>query len=346
MEIKQIKTENSKEWDDIVKSFVNYDVYYLSGYADGFRIHGDGEPVLLYFKDDKTGFRAINVVMKRKISGIEGLQKAGAGYFDILTPYGYGGLLTNEYPIPDIFKAQYTDFCIKNRIVCEFVRFNPMTDNRAACIELYDIRKLGNTVYIDLKNWEHVWGNFTGKNRNVIRKAIKEGVTVCHTDEPWIIDEFMEIYNSTMDRDSASNYYYFKKEYYQSLIDGLKGNFQFFYAIKDGNIAAVSIIIYANKKMHYHLSASRKEFQKFAPTNLLLSEVCRYGVERGFESFHLGGGVGSKEDSLYKFKKAFNKNNDKEYYIGKKIYDINKYNELVEKRTYINDENFFPKYRG
>ena len=66
----------------------------------------------------------------------------------------------------------------------------------------------------------------------------------------------------------------------------------------------------------------------------------------GFESFHLGGGVGSKEDGLYKFKKAFNKNENKHYCIGKKIYDEKKYDQLVNCRKDIKNENFFPKYRG
>ena len=98
--------------------------------------------------------------------------------------------------------------------------------------------------------------------------------------------------------------------------------------------------------MHYHLSASIKEFQKYAPTNLLLYEAAKFGIDNGFKTFHLGGGVGSKEDSLYKFKKSFNKRENKRYCIGKKIYDYQKYNQLVKCRTDIKNENFFPKYRG
>ena len=38
------------KWDDIVKSFPNYDVYYLSGYVKAFQVHGDGEALLLYYQ--------------------------------------------------------------------------------------------------------------------------------------------------------------------------------------------------------------------------------------------------------------------------------------------------------
>ena len=40
-----------KEWDEVVRSFAEYDVYYLSGYVRTFEIHGDGEPQLLYYEE-------------------------------------------------------------------------------------------------------------------------------------------------------------------------------------------------------------------------------------------------------------------------------------------------------
>ena len=58
-----IGIKDCTEWDSIVKSFNNYDVYYLSGYVKAFQIHGDGEPQLLYFEDN--GLRAIYVYMQR-----------------------------------------------------------------------------------------------------------------------------------------------------------------------------------------------------------------------------------------------------------------------------------------
>ena len=34
--------KDSNKWNDIVKSFCNYDVYYLSGYTKAFYLHNDG----------------------------------------------------------------------------------------------------------------------------------------------------------------------------------------------------------------------------------------------------------------------------------------------------------------
>ena len=79
--IKLYSIEEKAQWDSIVKSFTQYDVYYLSGYVKAFQIHGDGDPYLLYYEDN--GLRAIYVYMRRK-TAIE-------GYYDSVTPYGYGG---------------------------------------------------------------------------------------------------------------------------------------------------------------------------------------------------------------------------------------------------------------
>ena len=73
--------------------------------------------------------------------------------------------------------------------------------------------------------------------------------------------------------------------------------------------------------------------------------------EKGYKTFHLGGGVGSGEDNLYKFKTAFNKNSDYQFSIGKEIFDQEKYDELVALRAkqdpdFNPESKFFPLYRS
>ena len=47
----------SPQWDVLVTSFPDYDVYYLNGYVRAFKLHGDGEPFLFYYQKDD--FRAL-----------------------------------------------------------------------------------------------------------------------------------------------------------------------------------------------------------------------------------------------------------------------------------------------
>ena len=103
--------------------------------------------------------------------------------------------------------------------------------------------------------------------------------------------------------------------------------------------------------MHYHLSGSLIEFRNLAPSNLLLYKAALWGCEHGFKTFHLGGGVGSGEDNLYKFKAAFNKNSDYQFSIGKQVFDQDKYDQLIELRAkqdpdFNRTSSFFPLYRA
>ena len=105
-----------------------------------------------------------------------------------------------------------------------------------------------------------------------------------------------------------------------------------------------------NGRMHYHLSGSVMEFRNLNATNLILYEAAKYGAQHGYKLLHLGGGVGSGEDPLYKFKKAFNKNGDIGFSISKDCFDEDKYSYLIELRkkndpTFDSSTSFFPAYR-
>jgi lipid II:glycine glycyltransferase (peptidoglycan interpeptide bridge formation enzyme) len=112
----------------------------------------------------------------------------------------------------------------------------------------------------------------------------------------------------------------------------------------------MTIILYANKGVHYHLSALDRDYQQLAPMNLMLYEVACWGCDHGYKTFHLGGGVGSKEDNLYVFKSSFNKNSYSVFSIGRKCFNRQIYGNLVERRKL--DKNFdinssyFPLYRA
>ena len=101
----------------------------------------------------------------------------------------------------------------------------------------------------------------------------------------------------------------------------------------------------ANGRLNYHLSGSRRAYQHLAPTNLLLCEAANAGSAHGCRTFHLGGGVGSGEDSLFKFKRAFYKGELNHFYIGRKILNQAAYDALLQIRGSV-DSGFFPAYRA
>ena len=332
------------EWDNIVESFPNYDVYYLSGYVRAFQIHGDGIPQLFYY--DYDGLRALYVYMKR--------HTFFSGIYDTITPYGYGGFIVDGDVCEEKCNNLWNEYVHKMQelhIVDNFVRYHPVlqnADSMRGCSEIIDI---GKTIVMNLDSVEIIWGNLNSKNRNMIRKAEKNGIEIKHGDDWALFDQFISIYNATMDRDNADKYYYFQESFYRSILKDLAGHFEIFYAVYNNITIAMSIVIFANNKMHYHLSGSLEEYRHLAPTNLLLYKAAVWGVEQGFKTFHLGGGVGSREDNLYKFKAAFNRNSNCQFSIAKHVFDETMYNRLVEERTardiaFNRNSSFFPLYRS
>ena len=333
--IKIVDIADAKQWDEIVMSFAEYDVYYLSGYVKAFQIHGDGIPQLLFY--DENGLRAIYVYMKRYTS-IEGI-------YDSITPYGYGGVLFEGDKALNkmlLFWESYLGKMKEEGIIDNFVRYHPVLGNAVFMKEISDVIDLGKTVAIDLTSPEIIWENIASKNRNMIRKAEKTGIEIYHSHNDELFNDFIWIYNATMNKDNANQYYYFDKEFYQSIHNDLNGHYEMFYAVYEEQIIAMSIMIFANKQMHYHLSGSVMEYRNLAPSNLLLYKAAIWGYEQGYKTFHLGGGVGSGEDNLYKFKVAFNRKSDYQFSIAKHIFDKEKYDELVKDRQ-KNDMDFDPK---
>lgn len=345
MSLQIYDVDRSEEWDSVVRSFKDYDTFWLSGYAKGFKIHGDGEPLLFYYEDMTT--RGINVVMKRDVSQdihFEGkIEKKK--YFDFTSPYGYGGWIIEGENSQKLFQ-EYEMWCEKNEIICEFIRFHPVIENHKFSENYYEVIPLGNTIAIDLSSPEKIWNNFKSTCRTRIRKAQKSGVRIYKGQYKEIYSTFKSIYNETMIKDHAQNYYFFGDNYFTSVLEDLPNNAQVFYAIYEGKVISAAIMLMANGKMSYHLSGTLTDYLHLSPNNLLLYEAALWGYENRCKTLYLGGGLGSAEDDLFRYKKTFYQKGDaKRFYIGKKTYIQSKYDELLSLREPI-ESGFFPMYRA
>ena len=350
--IKVISIDASKEWDELVNTMPNHDVYYLSGYVKAFQSHGDGNPILVWWQyRDLIG---VCVLMIRDIADdmyFNSLNKRC--FFDAITPYGYGGFIFSRKPNEEeqyILSEEFKRVLREQGIISVFFRFHPILKNALNSQNLCHVINLGKTISLDLKDEETIWNNITSKNRNVIRKAKKLGVEIHHGKGIELLHQFKTIYDETMRSDHANDYYFFKEDFYNSVAVNLSENYEVFYASLDKEIISMAIIIFDNTQLHYHLSGSKREYRSYAPSNLLLYQIALWGLENGYKTFHLGGGVGAGEDPLYKFKAAFNRNSDNQFFIGKLIIDLTKYNKLVSIRAvdpkFNISSNFFPLYRS
>jgi len=346
-----ITFDEKDQWNRIVKRFHQFDVYYLHEYVSAFVVHGDGVPLLFYYKDEHI--EAMNVVMKRDISTDTRFTNKipSESFYDFITPYGYGGFLIEGTPsnesITELFN-QYHSYCLNNGVISEFVRFHPVLNNSEVVKDFYELLPIGRTVMMDLSSPDVIWNNLASDKKKKIRKAQKTGVEIYSGNAVQLIDEFIQMYKETMQKNNASNYYYFNKDFFRRILEDLKDHCTIFYAVLDGKKIAMAIYFHINERINCFLSASDVAYDSLAPTNLIMVEAALWGSQNHYKTLHMGGGLGGKEDRLFNYKIGFNKDSTTQFIVGSKIYNEAIYNELVTIRNFERDNQpsfFFPLYR-
>lgn len=261
-------------------------------------------------------------------------------YFDLETPYGYGGPLTDNKIISKEtqlrFLQELTNYCLENNIVSQFIRFHPILDNQNILSDVISNKYLRDTIFIDTTNFDSIMNNMDSKNRNMVRKAVKNNVKIiCKPITEYNV--FFKMYTETMARNKAADYYTFKEDYFKSL-ESLADNAMIMYAMHDGLVIGGAIMFFNNNYMHYHLAGSFSEFRQYSPSNLLLYEAAVWANKHGIKKLHLGGGM-EPDDSLFGFKKQFNKNGRLPFTVGRTIFNDKAYSKLLHLRK-ENDSSF------
>lgn len=338
-------------WNSLLKEeFSEYnDIYFGYGYFELYKRHYGGEPEAIFWADKSIKIFWTHLI--RDISKIE--QFKDFKYYDLTTPYGYGGPLIitktgNKEKINkslrDFFE-DYKNYALKNNSVCEFIRFHPVFENQRFFNDIFDVEYLNDVVIVDLsKDLEEIWKGIKKGHRYNIKKSIREGCKVEVISNPHKkgIDNFIKIYYHTMDKNKASKKYYFPMEFLNDHFNLLNS---ILIEVKYNNrVIGTSMFILGGKIIHYHLSGAAYGLKSLYPSDLILWEAIKWAKENDFELLHLGGGRG-KNDSLFKFKKGFS-DDINPFYIGKKIFDMKTYQALLTINPISAASNdYFPAYR-
>jgi len=344
--INLITIDQAEKWDDIVKSFKNYDVNYLSGYAKAFQIHGDGDPILYYYDDGST--RAINVVMKRDIARVMSFKDKipHNTWFDLSTPYGYGGFLV-EGANYDAVSEAFDTYCKEMGFVSEFVRFHLLNDFQSyykGTCETYT-QNIVRSLELPI---DDIFMDFEHRVRKSIKKATKAGLKIEIDPTGVRLEDFLDIYYGTMERSNAEENFYFGREFFNT-INIMKDNYVYIHVLYKEQVISTELVLYGSENCYSFLGGTNRDYFHLNANNFLKYEIIKWAKEKGLKRFILGGGYGA-DDGIFKYKKGFAPNGIYDFYIGKKILDKDKYNELVRIRKQEEDYDektlFFPAYRG
>lgn len=302
------------------------DIYFSPEYYSLYQNYGDGEARCFVY--EKDGNIAMYPFLMNAISPLGyALDKE---YYDIQGAYGYNGLIASTEDVGFIaeFWAVFDAWCKENDIVAEFMRFHPLMSNQKLATPQMKTFFSRNTVMLDLSlSLDEIWTQqFSSKNRNMVRKAEKEGVTIVESDD---YETFRNLYDSTMTNLNAEDYYFFPQSYYIEFKESFKDNSILYLALLDDKVIAGSMFMFSQDYAHYHLSARDRNYSKYAANNLILWHGIQKAKERGCKWFHLGGGTtGDENDSLLLFKQNFSKKK-LEFWIGKRVHNQKVYDNVV-----------------
>jgi len=245
-------------------------------------------------------------------------------YYDFETPYGYGGPIVNvsdENFIRNGLQSFY-DYCQSNNYVAGFVRFHPLLKNTLGFEQIGTVINDRKTVAINLQYAEEeIWlKEIQTKNRNTIKKGIKNGLEFIEDVNFKYLIDFIRLYNDTMHKLGVDDFYYFDESYYTEFNENIKNSFLGIVTYNN-EVISTAIFFYSKDYGHYHLAGSNREYLSLCPNNFLLWEAAKVLRTKGVKYFHLGGGANSDEhNSLLEFKRKFS-NKSFDFCIGKVIFN-------------------------
>ncbi|MBE9223907.1 GNAT family N-acetyltransferase [Phormidium sp. LEGE 05292] len=332
-------------------SLTFHDFYHLPEYVSLSAKYEQSQPIAFYGETDEAAF--LVPLLTRKIP--ENL-KAPDNWYDATTPYGYPTPLLippDDTSNLEMFLKSFREMGAASGMISAFFRLHPLLpQNLDVLAKFGTVVKHGQTVYIDLSSSvEEMWSQTTKNHRKDINKLTRLGFQALIDD--WsFFDKFIALYRATMQRVSASEFYFFDESYFVELRSILGDRLHLCTILSpEGEVASSLLFISINGIVQTYLSGTFQKYLYLAPSKLEIDVIRRWAKENGNRLLHLGGGVGSRDDSLFKFKSGFSDLRSN-FYTYRMIINPEKYTKLIqaweEKYGYSNDfdNDFFPLYRS
>lgn len=320
------------EWNDRLTGAGCTDVYYLRGYVDTAATTQAGRSVYLALSEDGGSVAFPCIVRESPELGIRDV-----------TTVGYGGpLALGADPPLELFHERYSQWCLEHEIVTTFVRFHPLFGNHRYAGPSFHRQQVEGTI-----SWPLDGDLFAGMHRHhrrLVRKAQASGADVHVTVGPHQLDDFSALYELTMRRLGASNFYFFPEEYWGQLSCQLGDRTILIEARLNDALLGGLLCFGTPPWFHYHLGASSDAARELGVSHLLLYTAACFAQKQGYSQFHLGSGLGESGGSLLEFKQRFTPAPLLEQWFGKAIHDVDRYLELTRTPT-VKYDGFFPAYR-
>jgi hypothetical protein len=274
---------------------------------------------------------------------------------DIVSPYGYGGafragaLDTDETAA---FWHAFDDFCRDSGVVTEFTRLSLLEGQRLH--HPGETTSPQDNVVVDLRLSDaDTWRRYEHKVRKNVNTASRNGVTVEVDHDGRGMNEFLAIYETTMQRRDADARYFFPRVYFEGITALMSGSYCFFHARHDGRVVSTELVLVSSDTLYSFLGGTLASAFEVRPNDLLKHEIIRWGRAHGAKRFVLGGGR-ARDDGIFRFKRSFAPYGVVEFKVNARVHARGQYEALTRRhldegyrrdRTWQPDCEFFPAYR-
>ncbi len=341
MNAETIRTTDGQSWGSRLAG-VPHDVYHTLGYHALAEQLGEGSARLFVYRQGERTFAFPYLL--RPIPDDNSC-------FDITSVYGYPGPVASPGAPPGFLhraSAALRQSWVDTGVVCAFTRFNPLLGNDRLMPE-WDANSFvvqpGHSVSMDLRlTREQHQAHYPKTVRQEIAAARRRGMTTTEDPDWRDGDAFVALYNGAMRARSAPPSYLLAPNWVQSIRRHLNGRIHLFCTRIEAHVVSAICVLEHHGILHAHLTGSDPVFAAASPLKLLLDDVGDWCRARGATTFHLGGGVGGKQDSLFEFKRRLSSRRDR-FAFGGWIVDRNKFDALSGHAAPPLGQGFFPPYR-
>lgn len=271
---------------------------------------------------------------------------------DCVSPYGYGGPFFTGEARMDVVLRRLQQWLSDEAFACAFLRLSiGVSIEPGEVAPGCQVIATSENVVVDLaRSEEQQWRHYAHKVRKNVNKARRLGCCVAVDQGFDAIESFMTVYQETMTRRSADEWFHFSKDFYHKLRSELPNNIVLFSVLDAaGTTVSTELVLQSDRRLYSFLGGTLQSAFPMAPNDLLKHTIINYGRASGYHEYVLGGGL-KPEDGIFRFKLGFDPYGIQPYLTARVIGDSAMYSAAtgaVSLRDAYEDltAEYFPQFR-
>lgn len=289
MNLKVVPVTDPVSWNFYLDQVEHYDMYHTWLYHS---LSTEGEARLLVFEQGES--LMLLPLLFRDIPGTE--------WKDVSSVYGYAGWVCRQADFSPALFEVLEEYMVQEKVVSVFSRLHPLIEG-SDCFLKGIVQPMNITTGIDMcLSSEEQFHAYSESVRRSIRKNQRLGLKIRQAESREDLHQFIEIYYQAMRSMGAAPHYFFSEEYFEQLW-GVNHFKAVVLLAEVGNIVVGGAMFTICKGiMQYHLGGVVPAYLHYSPLKGLIDAARALARTNNCTYFHLGGGYGGDNDTLFTFK--------------------------------------------